>query len=96
MKYLRQIHFKNEFTQIARGGKVIDLDELSVGDRFDAMNDKKVVRAECGGDSDYLVLHLVPIFRYNNSIIFFRRSRCNDRYRSIKTSNRRKTKTAQS
>jgi exodeoxyribonuclease VII large subunit len=37
---------KSGFAQIAREGKVIDLDILSVGDRFDAMNDKRVVRAE--------------------------------------------------
>ncbi|MDD2949382.1 MAG: exodeoxyribonuclease VII large subunit [Sulfuricurvum sp.] len=37
---------KSGFAQIAREGKVIDLDVLSVGDQFDAMNDKKVVRAE--------------------------------------------------
>lgn len=37
---------KSGFAQIARDGKVIDLDALSVGDRFDAMNDKRVVRAE--------------------------------------------------
>jgi exodeoxyribonuclease VII large subunit len=37
---------KSGFAQIAREGKVIDLDVLSVGDRFDAMNVKRVVRAE--------------------------------------------------
>jgi exodeoxyribonuclease VII large subunit len=37
---------KSGFAQIAREGKVIDLDTLKVGDRFDAMNDKRVVRAE--------------------------------------------------
>ncbi|ADR33132.1 Exodeoxyribonuclease VII large subunit [Sulfuricurvum kujiense DSM 16994] len=37
---------KSGFAQIAREGKVIDLDALSVGDRFEAMNDKRVVRAE--------------------------------------------------
>jgi exodeoxyribonuclease VII large subunit len=37
---------KSGFAQIAREGKVIDLDELSVGDRFDAMNDHRVVRSE--------------------------------------------------
>ena len=37
---------KSGFAQIAREGKVIDLDALSVGDQFDAMNDKRVVRAE--------------------------------------------------
>ncbi|MDD2265373.1 exodeoxyribonuclease VII large subunit [Sulfuricurvum sp.] len=37
---------KSGFAQIAREGKVIDLDELKVGDRFDAMNDHRVVRSE--------------------------------------------------
>lgn len=37
---------KSGFAQIAREGKVIDLDELKVGDRFDAMNDRRVVRSE--------------------------------------------------
>ena len=37
---------KSGFAQIAREGKVIDLDVLSVGDRFEAMNDKRIVRAE--------------------------------------------------
>lgn len=37
---------KSGFAQIARKGKVIDLDVLSVGERFDAMNDKRIVRAE--------------------------------------------------
>ncbi|MDD2829966.1 MAG: exodeoxyribonuclease VII large subunit [Sulfuricurvum sp.] len=37
---------KSGFAQIAREGKVIDLDVLSVGDQFEAMNDKRVVRAE--------------------------------------------------
>ncbi len=37
---------KSGFAQIAREGKVIDLDTLSVGDRFEAMNDKKIVHAE--------------------------------------------------
>ncbi len=37
---------KSGFAQIARDGKVIDLDALGVGDRFDAMNDKRVIRAE--------------------------------------------------
>ena len=37
---------KSGFAQIARDGKVIDLDALNVGDRFEAMNDKRVVRAE--------------------------------------------------
>lgn len=40
---------KSGFAQIAREGKVIDLDALSVGDRFEAMNDKRVVRAEVVG-----------------------------------------------
>jgi exodeoxyribonuclease VII large subunit len=37
---------KSGFAQITREGKVIDLDLLSIGDRFDAMNDKRVVRGE--------------------------------------------------
>jgi exodeoxyribonuclease VII large subunit len=37
---------KSGFAQIARDGKVIDLDALSVGDRFDAMNERRVVRSE--------------------------------------------------
>ena len=37
---------KQGFAQIARDGKVIDLDALGVGDQFEAMNDKRVVRAE--------------------------------------------------
>lgn len=37
---------KSGFAQIARDGKVIDLDALGVGDQFEAMNDKRVVRAE--------------------------------------------------
>jgi exodeoxyribonuclease VII large subunit len=37
---------KSGFAQIAREGKVIDLDVLSVGDRFDAMNERRVVRSE--------------------------------------------------
>lgn len=37
---------KSGFAQIARDGKVIDLDALSVGDRFDAMNDHRIVRSE--------------------------------------------------
>ncbi|MCI4406807.1 MAG: exodeoxyribonuclease VII large subunit [Sulfuricurvum sp.] len=37
---------KSGFAQIAREGKVIDLDTLAVGDRFEAMNDKKIVHAE--------------------------------------------------
>ncbi len=37
---------KSGFAQIAREGKVVDLDALNVGDRFEAMNDKRSVRAE--------------------------------------------------
>jgi len=37
---------KSGFAQIAREGKVIDLDELKVGDRFEAMNDRRIVRSE--------------------------------------------------
>ncbi|MGA9045572.1 exodeoxyribonuclease VII large subunit [Sulfuricurvum sp.] len=37
---------KSGFAQIARDGKVIDLDMLSVGDRFDAMNDTTTVKSE--------------------------------------------------
>ncbi len=37
---------KSGFAQIARNGKVIDLDALSVGDQFEAMNDHRIVRAE--------------------------------------------------
>lgn len=37
---------KSGFAQITREGKVIDLDELKVGDRFEAMNDRRVVRSE--------------------------------------------------
>lgn len=37
---------KSGFAQIAREGKVIDLDELKVGDRFDAMNERRIVRSE--------------------------------------------------
>ena len=37
---------KSGFAQIAREGKVIDLDVLNVGDTFEAMNDKKIVHAE--------------------------------------------------
>lgn len=37
---------KSGFAQIAREGKVIDLDTLSVGDQFEAMNDHRVVRSE--------------------------------------------------
>ena len=37
---------KSGFAQIAHEGKVIDLDALSIGDRFDAMNERRVVRSE--------------------------------------------------
>ncbi len=37
---------KRGFAQITRDGKVIDLDELSVGDKYEAMNDKRVVTSE--------------------------------------------------
>jgi exodeoxyribonuclease VII large subunit len=37
---------KSGFAQIARKGKVIDLDVLSIGEQFDAMNDHRVVRSE--------------------------------------------------
>ncbi|MBV5278225.1 MAG: hypothetical protein J0647_04195, partial [Campylobacteraceae bacterium] len=37
---------KSGFAQIAREGKVIDLDVLSVGDRFEAMNDTTTVTSE--------------------------------------------------
>lgn len=37
---------KSGFAQIAREGKVIDLDVLSVGDQFDAMNERRIVRSE--------------------------------------------------
>lgn len=37
---------KSGFAQIARNGKVIDLDELNVGDKFEAMNERRVVRSE--------------------------------------------------
>jgi exodeoxyribonuclease VII large subunit len=37
---------KSGFAQIAREGKVIDLDALNVGDRFEAMNERRVVRSE--------------------------------------------------
>lgn len=40
---------KSGFAQIAREGKVIDLDELSVGDQFEAMNDHTIVRAQVVG-----------------------------------------------
>lgn len=44
---------KSGFAQIAREGKVIDLDALKIGDRFDAMNDRRIVRSE--------VVEIVPI-----------------------------------
>ncbi|MBN2871130.1 MAG: exodeoxyribonuclease VII large subunit [Campylobacterales bacterium] len=44
---------KSGFAQIARGGKVVDLDALSVGDEFEAMNERRVVRSE--------VVEIVPI-----------------------------------
>jgi exodeoxyribonuclease VII large subunit len=37
---------KSGFAQITREGKVIDLNELSVGDQFEAMNDKRVVTSK--------------------------------------------------
>lgn len=37
---------KSGFAQITRDGKVIDLDTLKVGDRFDAMNERRIVRSE--------------------------------------------------
>lgn len=37
---------KRGFAQITRDGKVIDLDELSVGDRYEAMNDTRIVTSE--------------------------------------------------
>ena len=37
---------KRGFAQITLGGKVIDLDELSVGDEYSAMNDKTVVTSK--------------------------------------------------
>ncbi len=37
---------KSGFAQIAKEGKVVDLDALNVGDQFEAMNDKRIVRAE--------------------------------------------------
>ncbi len=37
---------KRGFAQITRDGKVIDLDELSVGDTYEAMTDKTVVTSE--------------------------------------------------
>lgn len=37
---------KRGFAQITRDGKVIDLDELSIGDTYEAMNDKTVVTSE--------------------------------------------------
>lgn len=37
---------KSGFAQIAKEGKVIDLDLLQVGERFEAMNDRRIVRSE--------------------------------------------------
>lgn len=37
---------KSGFAQIARDGKVVDLESLGVGDTFEAMNDNRVVHAE--------------------------------------------------
>jgi exodeoxyribonuclease VII large subunit len=37
---------KRGFAQIAREGKVIDLDDLSIGDHFEAMNERRIVRSE--------------------------------------------------
>ena len=37
---------KRGFAQITRDGKVIDLDDLSVGDEYTAMNDKTVVTSK--------------------------------------------------
>jgi len=37
---------KSGFAQIAREGKVVDLDALKVGDQFEAMNDRRIVRSE--------------------------------------------------
>ena len=37
---------KSGFAQITREGKVVDLDALGIGERFEAMNDRRVVRAE--------------------------------------------------
>jgi len=37
---------KRGFAQITRDGKVIDLDELRVGDTYEAMTDKTVVTSE--------------------------------------------------
>ncbi len=37
---------KSGFAQITREGKVVDLDALRVGDRFEAMNDKRSVQAQ--------------------------------------------------
>lgn len=50
MQMMESLHPKNKnksgFAQIVRDGKVIDLDALKAGERFDAMNDHRVVRAE--------------------------------------------------
>ncbi|MDP1783829.1 MAG: exodeoxyribonuclease VII large subunit [Sulfuricurvum sp.] len=37
---------KSGFAQIAREGKVIDLDELQVGDEYEAMNERRIVRSK--------------------------------------------------
>ena len=37
---------KRGFAQISRNGKIIDLDELSVGDTYEAMSEKTVVTSE--------------------------------------------------
>lgn len=50
LQHLLSLHPKNKnksgFAQIARNGKVIDLEELRVGDRFDAMNERWIVRSD--------------------------------------------------
>ena len=57
MQMLESLHPKHKnksgFAQIAREGKVIDLDVLVAGERFEAMNDRRIVRAE--------VLEVIPI-----------------------------------
>ncbi len=57
MQMLESLHPKHKnksgFAQIAQAGKVIDLDTLQKGDRFEAMNDRRVVHAE--------VLEIIPI-----------------------------------
>ncbi len=37
---------KRGFAQVAREGKVIDLDDLQVGDEYEAMNERRVVRSK--------------------------------------------------